>query len=507
MGFWLEPSLYLVGWLALTLLLSVLAHRLDARGHPLAGTTRAFRGLFLPILLLYLLAWRWLGWSSDAGLEHYDASLRVLETLLWIAGLFVALSLVTNTALMRREGAQYETRYPKLLVDILRLLLVLVGACFVISGVWHKDLGGLLTAVGVSSIVLGLALQNTLDNVMAGIAVLFEQPFQVGDWITVGSITGEVTEMNWRSVRVRTRARDLVVVPNSVIGKETLINLSRPTRSHGETHLLGFSYDDPPNKVKRVLLQVVHSTRGVLTEPPPVIRTINYAAYSIEYQVRFFIEDYARQMEINDEFMTRVWYAAKRNGLNIPFPIQTSLEYHQTQPVVEPRQRPVDVLAKIPVFVPLEPAELESLSKECERLDFGRGERIVYQGDPGDAMYVVLEGTAIVTIKTDEEAEREVARLSRGEFFGEMALLTGEPRNAGVTAVDDMAVLVIHKDSLQAMLSRRPGLVQEMAEIVETRRQGLRAIKELRTSQPEQKAQVQRSAGELVQRIRRFFGL
>jgi small-conductance mechanosensitive channel len=106
---------------------------------------------------------------------------------------------------------------------------------------------------------------------MAGIAVLFEQPFQVGDWITVGSITGEVMEMNWRSVRVRTRARDLVVVPNSVIGKETLINLSRPTRTHGETHTLGFSYDDPPNKVKRVLSRVVLSTRGVLADPPPAI--------------------------------------------------------------------------------------------------------------------------------------------------------------------------------------------------------------------------------------------
>ena len=257
---WLTPTTYLVGWLVLTLLLTALAHHLDTAKHPLRGTTRAFRGLFLPVLLAYLLAHGWLGWSADEGFEHYAGGLLVLETLLWLAGIIVALSLVTNTALMRREGDQYEARYPKLLVDILRLILVLVGACFVIAGVWEKDLGGLLTAVGVSSIVLGLALQNTLDNVMAGIAVLFEQPFQVGDWVTVGSITGEVMEMNWRSVRVRTRGRDLVVVPNSVIGKETLINLSRPTRAHAETHLLGFSYDDPPNKVKRVLLGVVRST-------------------------------------------------------------------------------------------------------------------------------------------------------------------------------------------------------------------------------------------------------
>ena len=504
---WLELSLYVAGWLLLTIVLSATLRLLDRRQHPLRAPLRTVRGALLPPVLLYLLAVRGLGWSTVRGQEVHADALRVLETIGWLAGIVAALSLVTSTALTRREGAQFATRFPKLFLDLLRLLLVLVGSCFVIAGVWDKDLGGLLTAVGVSSIVLGLALQNTLDNVMAGIAVLFERPFEVGDWITVGSLTGEVMEMNWRSVRVRTRARDLVVIPNSVIGKETLINMSRPTKAHAESHVVGFSYDDPPNKVKRVLMAVVRSTRGVLADPPPAVRTVNYAAWSIEYQVRFFIDDYPRQQDINDEFMTRVWYAAKRNGLNIPYPIQTSYEYHQDAPVAPPQASPVDALTLVPVFVPLAPAELESLSRECDPLAFGRGERIVHQGEAGDAMYVVLEGTAVVSLLDEQGAEREVARLSRGEFFGEMALLTGEPRTASVTALDDLAVLRIHKESMQSVLSRRPGLAQEMAEIVEARRQGLRAVAELRQAPPEKRAAVQRSAGELVQRIRRFFGL
>ena len=504
---WLELLLYGAGWLLATFLTSLAARNLDERKHPMGGTVRALRSLVLPLFFAYLVCRRGLGWSADEGRAFHADALRVLETLLWLACIFVAVSLVTNAAILRRRHRHFEARYPKLLVDILRLVLVLVGACFVISGVWDKDLGGLLTALGLSSIVLGLALQNTLDNVMAGIAVLFEQPFQVGDWITVGGITGEVIEMNWRSVRVRTRARDMVVVPNSVVGKETLSNLSRPTTVHGETHVLGFSYDDPPNKVKRVLLQVALSTRGVLAEPPPVVRTKSYAAYSIEYMVRFFVDDIARVLDINDEFMTRAWYAAKRNGLTIPFPTQTSYEYHQTLAPAAPRERPVEMLSKIPVFVPLEPAELESLSQECERQDFGRGERVVHQGDPGDAMYVVLEGSAVVTVRSDDGSEREVARLSRGEFFGEMALLTGEPRSATVTAAEDLAVVVVHKRSLQTVLQQRPGLMQEMAEIVEARRQGLRAIRDLKSAAPEEEVRVQRSTGELVARIRRFFGL
>src|SRR6185503_5372124 len=158
-------------------------------------------------------------------------------------------------------------------------------------------------------------------------------------------------------------------------------------------------------------------------------------------------------------------------------------------------------------FAPLEPAELDSLASTSERLDFGRGERIVQQGAPGDTLYVVLAGTALVTIRTADGAEREVARLSRGEFFGEMALLTGEARSASVTALDDLRSLVIHKDALQGVLLRRPALVQQMAEIVEVRRQGLRALQDLHSAPPEQKAALQRSAGELVQRMRRFFGL
>jgi small-conductance mechanosensitive channel len=172
---WVEIGANVGGWLVLTGLATALARRLDRSQHPLRGTTRMVRGLLLPTVLLYLLAWQGLGWhtaTTAGGKENVGNGLRTIETLAWLAGILVALSAVTNTALMKREGSTFETRYPKLLIDILRLILVLVGGCFVIASVWNQDLSGLLTAVGISSIVLGLALQNTLDNVMAGIAVL-----------------------------------------------------------------------------------------------------------------------------------------------------------------------------------------------------------------------------------------------------------------------------------------------------------------------------------------------
>src|SRR5262249_38326350 len=161
----------------------------------------------------------------------------------------------------------------------------------------------------------------------------------------------------------------------------------------------------------------------------------------------YFIDDYDRQQEINDEFMTRVWYAARRNGLSIPFPTQTSFEYHMPAPATAPPgEGHAEALAKVPVVVPLGPAEMAELSRGAVRQDSGRGGRIVHQGETGDALFLILSGAAVVSIR-DGQGEREVARLSRGEFFGEMALLTGEPRTASVTAADDLAVLAIYKEA------------------------------------------------------------
>ncbi|MEZ6016555.1 MAG: mechanosensitive ion channel family protein [Planctomycetota bacterium] len=493
---------YLVAWALLTLLATFAVRALEKRAHPLAVTALAVRNLLLPLLLCVGVL------RGPFHVSDKDTSMQLLLTLLGIAVIHVVLSFVKGTALTRQEGDRYQTRIPKLLVDILRLLLLLIGGAVVVSKVWGQELGGLLTAIGVSSIVLGLALQNTLDNVMAGISVLIEGPFEVGDWVRIGDVTGEVVEMNWRTVRVRTRDNDLVIVPNSVIGKETLINVSRPTRAHAERIVIGFSYDDPPNKIKRVLHSVALRTRGILTQPTPQIRVKNYADFSIEYEVRFTIDDFARLPEILDEFMTMVWYAAKRNGMTIPFPIQTSYEYHaDLPPRIDPKRGVREALSRVPVFIPLDPNELESLSDEAIREEYGRGERVVNQGDKGASFFLIQEGAAIVSVKDADGQEREVARLARGEFFGEMSALTGEPRSATITAGEDLVVLVVHKGAFQRMLAARPSLAQEMAEIVEARRQELQAVRGMRADAAEQRAAIRAGASELVGRIKRFLGL
>src|SRR5262249_28369859 len=152
---------------------------------------------------------------------------------------------------------------------------------------------------------------------------------------------------------------------------------------------------------------------------------------------------------------------------------RTDVPLHAAPPRISD---PASTIQNVPVFVPLGREELAELARDAVVHEFGKGERIVHQGDAGDALYVITQGQAVASIRDAQGLEKEVARLARGEFFGEMALLTGEPRTANVTAVEDLSVLVIYKDALKTVLERRPALAEEMAQIVEARRQGLRAI-------------------------------
>lgn len=483
-------------------LLGRLGARLDRTRHPLGGPVRALRNLLAPTAALYL------GLHFVLELPGEHKLLRLVLTLLLIETIHVGLALLNVFLFDKAEATTWRGHVPKLFRDISRIALILLGTAFVLAEVWEADLGGLLTALGVGSIVIGLALQDTLGSLIAGIALVFERSFKVGEWIRAGETEGEVVEVTWRSVHLRTRDRDLVILPNSMLSKETIRNYSRPTRVHAEYYEIGFSYDDPPNKVKRVLQRAALATRGILSDPSIQVRTISYADFAINYQVRFFLEDFQRLPEIRDEFSTRIWYAAKRNGLTIPFPIRTVYKTELPAPKVpEPGRDARHAIASVPVFVPLSEEEMDRIGAGALVQHYGAGERIVAQGDPGDSLFLIRQGKAVVSYRDEQQAEREVARLSRGEFFGEMALLTGEPRSANVTAVEDVEALVLSKEALQELLQRRPALAQEMAEIMEARRQGLKTIKEIKALPPAAQAELRDRTGELVGRIRRFLGL
>lgn len=470
---WIWAIALVLGFAIMSVLLGEVIHRLKRRGKALASTLRLVRNLILPVLVFLLFMQHLLNLSGDVRL------VKTVETLLWVVVIHGALSLLNVLLFEQAQVGTWRSRVPKLLIDLARLFLILLGTAIVLATVWNADLAGLVTALGVSSIVIGLALQDTLGSVMSGIALLFERPFSVGDWLHVGGVVGRVIDINWRAIRLETLEREMVVIPHKVISGETIRNFNQPFQLHAERIHIGFSYNDPPNLARQVLKSTALETQGILAEPEPKIFTLSYDDFAVTYEVKFFIRDYGELEDIRDRFMTRVWYAAQRNNLTIPFPIRTVYHYHgPTTQAKNTSKKFTDSLSSLPAFVPLDQAQ-ENLQVSSEGINlqhFAAGETVVRQGYTGEALYIIVSGHAVMTTSDAAGHEVEVLPLKSGEFFGVMALFSGEPSIVSVTAVEDLEVMMIDATVVNQMIDRQPSFAREIGQILEIRRRTIQEV-------------------------------
>ncbi|MEO1400634.1 MAG: mechanosensitive ion channel family protein [Cyanobacteria bacterium J06635_1] len=450
-----------------------LALRLKSRSPDLAGIVQEVRNIILPTLALLILL------TQVIELDGDRTSLRIVQTLFWVSLIHASLALVNTILFIGARPDTWQDKIPKILRDLIRVVLILVGITIVLSVVWKADLGGLITALGVSSIVLGLALQDTLGNLFSGVALLFERPFEVGDWLEAGDNIGKVVEINWRSVHLVTRERELLIVPSSILARDVIRNYRRPLKLHIEPVMIGFSYDDPPNKVKRVLIEAALETDGILNNPTPEVQTVSYDDFAITYKVRLYLPNYENLPKVRDEFMTRIWYTARRNHLNIPFPIRT-LYHHDVTPTSpdEVLENLVNYLRSLPSFIAVSQETLEDVARRTTFKHFGQGEIIFHQGAREVQPHFVLAGCGAILCRADNGVEYEVTKLKRGDFFGADALLGNHQSVTSVVAVDDLEAIAIATDTFQEILDKTPRLARELGAIISARRQTMQHLQQ-----------------------------
>ncbi len=491
----------LMAVIGLTILLSVLRQRYGTAAPHLGQLLGGIRNLVVPSAVV---------WFLLVYVVHYKTAAipaKIAQTLFWMSVIWVGTGIVKLVFFESADESSWRARVPGLLINLVQVTLILVGATLVIAGVWNRNLGALLTTLGVSSLILGLALQDTLGNLFAGIALLSEMPFAKGDWIKVGELQGKVININWRAVHLVTRERDLHIVPNSVLGKEIIHNYSRPAKAHGVIVNVGFSYDDPPNEVKRMLRDLCVDVEGIMHRGVSV-RTTGYQDFAVTYEIRFFIEDHLREPEIREDLMTRVWYATRRNGFTIPFPIRTV--HHRPlppKPFVDRHKEGLETLGKLPLFRKLDDDELDTLSAASSLQEYAAGDTVVREGQPGDSMYLIRSGSVRVIRARGQRAERTLAELGTGAYFGEMSLLTGEPRTATVVAKTDAVALMIPKAAISALFEARPTLVERFAADVEERSKSHDDPTEFLMVPTSEQAPAHGLGGALVGKIRAFFGM
>jgi small-conductance mechanosensitive channel len=457
------------------LLLGELLFRLKTSNPKLAEPIESLRNLVLPSAVIFIVL------SRIVGRPDHGLFVRVSATVMWISIIYTSLTFVNLIIFEGAPAGSWQSKIPKIMLDAGRLFLVLVGASIVLSTVWGQNLGGLITALGVGSLVIGLALQDSVGNIFSGIVLLFEQPFQLGEWIQVGETAGKVKEITWRSVHILTKAGNVVIVPNSELSKNRVRNYNRPNPYHEVDIYLTFSYDDPPNKVKAILLETAIGTEGVLSNPPPKVFTNDYGDFSIKYLIMLFVPDFSFESSIKERFLTRVWYATKRSGLTMPYPISTQI--NQQVPYISPEEKTAMVrqeLLLVPGVAQLDSGVIDLLSERGIWLDYARDEVVVAESQVLIGMYLIITGKARVLVTGVAGSQETLGTISSGEFFGERAsLLSEQTSDVTVKALEDIQVLLIDRETIRLILdnSHSSALVNQLGESMELRRRSILALK------------------------------
>lgn len=466
----------IIGFPLLVILLGEGIERLRLQKSPWTKILIDVRGLVMPMLALVWLMERILGVASDS------IPLRTFRTLLCLAVIYTTISLL-NTALTAGDKQyQWQIHVPNLLFLSARGTLILGIGAYILAVVWQFNLGRVATAFGIGSLVIALALQDTLSNLVSGFLLMFEQPFKIGDWVRVGEIEGQVVDLNWRATRLKTRDRDIVIIPNGILGKDQIYNYTLIDPLHAERIFVNFSYDDPPNRVRQVLLQTALGIPGILAVPQPDVRTKSYNEFSITYEVKFYIVDFKSVDNILNSYMTSIYYAVKRSNFTIPYPIQ-KVQYTKSVPTVQDKNlsKIIDALKMVPSLDTLEHTLLETLAKDAIITGYGTNEKIVKIGQPDLGLYLILEGKVQLSVEDNQGHEKEVMLLFKKDIFGEMALLPGEISPVSAKAMEDSKVVILAHNAVNELIAIHSPFALAMSHLIEERRHNVRLVQEIDT--------------------------
>ncbi len=392
---------------------------------------------------------------------------------------------------------------PSLVRNIFTLVAFTVLFVLIFKSLYTDvQLGAIFTTSAIFGVIIGLALQDTLGNFFAGISLHADRPFQVGDVIVVGQQkhTGVVESINWRAIKIRTFQNHIVLVSNSNAAKEA-IEVAPRENLNARLVFFGTLYTDSPAKTIHVVRESVRDADNVSEKITPIVRIRNLGDSAIEWEIKYWLDDYAKYNDTDALVRQRVWYALRRNGLTFASPTLTL--HTERKAVTRPttaEEQIADRLSAVDVFSPLSSEELKQLATATMGHVFAPGETLIRAGDEGSSMFVVHNGRVAVQV-VERGNPRTVAVLTEGNFFGEMALFTGEPRTANVVALEETEVLEIGHAAMKHIFETNPSLAESISWTIAERQADL-AAGSLQASQ----SSIQESAGVLAS-IKRFFGL
>jgi small-conductance mechanosensitive channel/CRP-like cAMP-binding protein len=404
---------------------------------------------------------------------------------------------------------------PRILEDIV-VFIAYVGWGFVQLHEAGLDLSGIVTTSAIITAVLAFSMQDTLGNILGGLALQLDNSVEIGDWIKVDDIVGKVVDIRWRHTAVETRNWETVIVPNSQLMKTKFSVLGR----HGSEPVrwrrwvwFNVGYQVAPSRVIETVQRAVREAdiRNVAEDPAPNCVLMDFEQSYGRYALRYWLTNLQADDPTDSEVRDHIFAALQRAGIRLAFPehnvhITKEDEKHEQARQSRRRQERVNALRKVELFHGFREDELNDIAQKLRYAPFATGDVITRQGAVAHWLYMLIEGEAEVYLEAPGQERRKLSTLQPGNFFGEMGLMTGAPRTATVIASKDSECYLLDKESFETVLRNRPELAEEISSVLVSRRFGLDSLQqEINIAARDMEMAKQHS--DMLSSIRHFFGL
>ncbi|BBY30147.1 mechanosensitive ion channel family protein [Mycolicibacterium sediminis] len=441
-----------IGFPILLIVLTEAQNALRRRNSFLVRPVYLLRVYILPLGALLLLLVQGIQVSGET------TPVRIVATVFGFVVLVLLLSGLNATLFQGAPEGTWRKRIPSIFLDVARFALIAIGVALIFAYIWGANVGGLFTALGISSIVLGLALQNSVGQIISGLLLLFEQPFRLGDWVDTPSARGRVVEVNWRATHIET-VSGLQITPNSVLAGESFTNLSRPPGAHVIAISTVFALNDPPDDVCDLLTRVAATLPHLRPGSEPSTLPTGGTNYTTTIPVRSPADDAsARSM-----FLRWTWYAARRAGLHLD----------EADDDFATGERLTSALRVIAPTLRLSAGDESHVLGHARLARFAAEETLQFAGELPTRMSFIVDGQVRLFVSADDGAVIPVRTLGEGDFIGQTAL-TRETVSTSARAVGEVTMVHIDRECIEELVARNPLLLQDIGRTIEERRANAR---------------------------------
>ena len=420
------------------------------------------RDAVLPLLVLVILVRFVFSVSGD------NLSAKFLSSAFWLVLMYSVFRITRRIiGTGSYSAADWRSMVPHMFLRLPPYAIMGYIVFHIVQNLWSFPVKEMATTLGIGSIVIAFALQDTLSNLVSGVLLVANSPFKTGDWVHVGSVEGKISAVNWRYTHIENWNGDLVVIPNGSIAGDSIENHSRPGKETVTTQRFKLSFEHPPNKVKRLFEEVFTNTPGILQSPEPCVAVVNIDDPEMEYEAEYWTEDYGSKPDVHAEFMSRMWYAIQRHGLSLPTSTYnihsfdgSTVSLRKQEALLEYK----DCLDWLPHFLLLPQNIRQEISNNAVHKHFAKDEVLINQHETEQAICVVVAGT----IKLQDDHDSDF--LHAGDLFGESGLFGRAISPVTATAVDDVDVLFVSHDLINEVINRHSGFAKSISTVIDQRR-------------------------------------